>query len=352
LKSSHNIRPVGFNLGGWLSQSDLTDKHVKSFITQEDFKTIAKWGFNSVRLPVDGPWLFEKEGKGPLSKKRLAHLKKILKWAEQAGLLTILDLHQIPCHSFGKPELDNLWKNEADLDSFCELWMELAHSLKRVSAPLWFDVLNEPTAKDAEDWSHVASRLFRALRMEDANRVLVFESAFWGSVFKLEDLVEAVRGPNLVYSFHFYLPMFVTHQGAPWWKEGHPYKEKVEYPGPLPKASEYLAADIPPETKTILEFEDREWNKEALRELLKPVEKLRKADFEVYCGEFGVFEQAPRTSRLNWTMDVVSLFSQMSVGWSYWNYKWLDFGVLPKGQNGQSAPLDQEMLRLLQRGIR
>ena len=57
-----DIRPVGFNLGGWLSQSTLEDKHTKNFIKKEDFKTMAKWGFNSVRLPVDAPWLFEEGG--------------------------------------------------------------------------------------------------------------------------------------------------------------------------------------------------------------------------------------------------------------------------------------------------
>ncbi|HUO58641.1 MAG TPA: cellulase family glycosylhydrolase [bacterium] len=346
------IRPVGFNLGGWLSQSNLTDEHTQSFIQKEDFKTIAGWGFNSVRLPVDGPWLFEKEGKGKISTRKLAFLKGTIKWANDAGLLTILDMHQTPWHSFAKPELDNLWKNEKDLDRFCESWMELAHALKRNEAPLWFDILNEPTAQDSEDWNHVASRAFRALRLEDPKRVLVIEPTFWGSVFKLNDLVEAVRGPNLVYSFHLYLPMLVTHQGAPWWKDGEIYKERVDYPGPIPKIQEYLAKDLAPATRAILDYENREWNKEALRDVLKPVELLSKKGFYLHCGEFGVYEKAPRTARLNWTKDVVNLFSQMNVGWAYWNYKWLDFGVIPQAEGGKSGPLDQEMLRILQWGIR
>ncbi len=346
------VRPVGFNLGGWLSQSDLSDKHIENFIKKSDFETISKWGFNSIRLPVDGPWLFEKAGRGKLSPKRLAFLKEVLGWARDAKLLTVLDLHQVPWHSFAKPELDNLWKNDEDLDSFCGLWVELAHALKGMDAPLWFDILNEPTASHAADWNRVAVKVCKAIQAEDRLRVIMVESTYWGSVLKLEDLAQAVQGPNLVYSFHFYLPMLVTHQKAPWWQGGEGYKETVAYPGAVPKTAEYLARNLPTMTRETLEFENRVWNREALRELLSPVRRLAKEGYGLYCGEFGVYDQAPREARLNWTRDVVSLFSEMKTGWAYWNYKWLDFGIYSKTANGQTGPLDGEMLEILQSGIK
>jgi endoglucanase len=346
-------RPVGFNLGGWLSQSDLTDAHTQRFIRKEDFKTIAGWGFNSVRLPVDAPWLFQDEGRGPISKKRLAILKKYLGWAQAFGLLTILDLHQVPWHSFAKPEIEDLWKNEGDLDSFCSMWSELAHALKRQKGAIWFDVLNEPTAKDFNDWNHVASRVYRVLRMEDPKRKIMIESTFWGSVLRLPELAEAVQGPNLVYSFHFYLPMLVTHQGAPWWKDGEIYKESVTYPGPIPKAQEYLAKDLQPMTREVLAFESsKPWDKERLRETIMPAIRLAKEGHELYCGEFGVYEQVNRPTRLHWIKDVVDLFTEYGIGWGYWNYKWLDFGIWPPAGNGATGPLDEEMLKVLQSGIR
>jgi endoglucanase len=100
-----------------------------------------------------------------------------------------------------------------------------------------------------------------------------------------------------------------------------------------------------------LEFENRVWDKQGLRDLLKPVEKLMKEGKNLYCGEFGVYERAPRESRLNWTRDVVDLFSDLKVGWGYWNYKWLDFGVWPKTADDKTGPLDGEMLGILQKGI-
>jgi endoglucanase len=343
---------VGFNLGGWLSQSSLADEHVSGFITSGDFKTIAQWGFNSVRLPVDAQWIFDNEGRGPLLKDRLAFLKKVLRWAADAGLLTILDLHQTPWHTFAKPQLENLWKSEEDLNAFCQCWAELAHALKRVAAPLWFDVLNEPTASQAEDWNHVASKIYRVLRMEDSKRTLVIESTRWGSVLRLKELAEAVQGPQLVYSFHFYLPMLVTHQKAPWWADGKPYGEEVHYPGSLPRVREHLEKDLPPPTRSLLEFEGlKNWDRDALRELMKPVKDLVQEGNTLYCGEFGIFDKAPRLTRLNWVRDVVSVFSELKVGWSFWTYRGLDFGVWLKEGNSESAPLDQEMLDILKTGI-
>ena len=131
-----------------------------------------------------------------------------------------------------------------------------------------------------------------------------------------------------------------------------PYKEKVIYPGLVPEVGKYLKGNLTPATRTIFEFENRIWNKEALRELLSPVQRLLKDGKSLYCGEFGVYEQAPRETRLNWTRDVVSLFTELGVGWSYWNYKWLDFGVWPQAPEGQTAALDQEMLQILQTGIK
>ena len=164
------FRPVGFNLGGWISQSTLTDGHVKDFIREEDFKTIAGWGFNSVRLPLDAPWLFQKGGKGPASREKLNLLRVFLGWAQRAGLLVILDLHQVPWHSFAKPELENLWKNADDLRSFCSLWEELASELRDFGDGLWFELLNEPTARDPRDWNRVAEQSMEAIRKSDPRR--------------------------------------------------------------------------------------------------------------------------------------------------------------------------------------
>jgi endoglucanase len=347
-----SIRPVGFNLGGWISQSNLSDEHVNTFIKEDDFKTIAQWGFNSVRIPLDAPWLFREGGLGPRIPEKWELLRTYLGWARNAGLLAILDLHQVPWHSFARPELENLWRNEEDLNSFCQKWEEMAYDLRHSGEGLWLEILNEPTARETQDWNKVASRTLAAIRKADHQRVVVIESTFWGSIDRLPDLYHAVQDDRLVYSFHFYSPMFVTHQSAPWWKDGLPYTEKVEYPGTLPKVEEYLAQPIPQATRFFLEREGkRHWDRDSLRDWFKPLLPLIKEGAPLYCGEFGVYEQVSRSSRLAWTRDTVEIFKELGIGWSYWNYKWLDFGVWPQAPGGGTAPLDGEMLEILKKGI-
>ena len=43
----------GINLGGWMSQCDYSQNTLDTFITEPDFRQIADWGFDHVRIPVD-----------------------------------------------------------------------------------------------------------------------------------------------------------------------------------------------------------------------------------------------------------------------------------------------------------
>jgi aryl-phospho-beta-D-glucosidase BglC (GH1 family) len=140
--------PKGFNLGGWMSQSPLTVEHVETFLGPRDFQTIASWGFNSVRLPVDAPFLFSEEGRGALRPERWRMLRRALGWAWDAGLHVALDLHQCPWHSFTDPSLKALWEDDQALSMLCARWEELVSALKGCEGPLWLDLLNEPTAAD------------------------------------------------------------------------------------------------------------------------------------------------------------------------------------------------------------
>jgi aryl-phospho-beta-D-glucosidase BglC (GH1 family) len=345
---------VGFNLGGWMSQSPLTDVHVASFLKPSDFKTIAGWGFNSVRLPVDGAYLFSNGGRGTLRPERFAILKQALGWAWAERLHVVLDFHQCAWHSFADPNLTGLWTSSRDLSLFASQWEELSNALKKCEGPLWAELLNEPTACNPEDWNRAAKELARAVHQTDPERVLVVESTQWGAVDQLEALANAFSDPKVVLSFHFYEPIFFTHQRAPWWKDGGFFKEVMEYPGGVPRWKEFLSrTDLTPAGRSILEKRGPiTWNREALRELLKPAFDLRKRGVPLYCGEFGVYEIAPQASRRAWIGDMMHLLGEMGAGWAYWNYKWLDFGVFAKTPEGGTTEADLEMVSTLQRGLR
>jgi hypothetical protein len=49
---------------------------------------------------------------------------------------------------------------------------------------------------------------------------------------------------------------------------------------------------------------------------------------QLYCGEFGVIDQAPMDARIHWTRDMISLFTELDIGWALWSYKAMDFGLV------------------------
>lgn len=55
-----SIKLYGVNIGGFLSQiEDYSLSSVINFITVHDFRKIRDWGFNTIRLAVDFPFLFK-----------------------------------------------------------------------------------------------------------------------------------------------------------------------------------------------------------------------------------------------------------------------------------------------------
>ena len=96
----------GLNLGGFLSQYELIadagskealQQHFETFITEDNIKQIASWGFDHVRIPVDG-WLFLDKEKKILREKPLEYLDRCIGWCADYGLHAVSDLHNIAGH--------------------------------------------------------------------------------------------------------------------------------------------------------------------------------------------------------------------------------------------------------------
>ena len=58
------------------------------------------------------------------------------------------------------------------------------------------------------------------------------------------------------------------------------------------------------------------------------VKAAENAGVELYCGEFGVIDQAPVESTLRWFEDVNQIFREYDIGYAVWTYKEKDFGLV------------------------
>ena len=54
----------------------------------------------------------------------------------------------------------------------------------------------------------------------------------------------------------------------------------------------------------------------------------KEKNVRLYCGEFGVIDQAPLEDTLRWFDDVFTVFEKYNIGYSIWTYKEKDFGLI------------------------
>jgi aryl-phospho-beta-D-glucosidase BglC (GH1 family) len=349
----------GVNLGGWFSQVDCIeekdpagfpgiDTHLKTFLGQSDFRDLKNWGFNHVRIPLDYFNLFDDEG-NLTHPDRLSQYVKVLEQCGQEGLLVLLDLHKCPGHDFykGIHEEQSFFTSLEERQAARKVWRQLIEATLHMPHVM-YEILNEPVASKSEQWDAVKDEFTAYIREQAPDHTIVVGSNKWNSVSEFNALTP-VKDENILYSFHFYNPVLFTHQNVPWHTEDKVLQTTREYPG------EYLYDDS---CHHRMKDEFGVWDKERLRDALKPVLDFRdRHKAQIACGEFGAWAQVARKSRMAWTEDILSVFQEEGLGFSYWNYKNLDFGVISVGESlhanlpcyQNEQHLDKELLDLLRK---
>jgi len=327
----------GLNLGGWFSQVDCIEekdpqgfsgfyKHAEIFIAEQDLTRIKNWNFNHVRLPIDYFNFFKGEN---LEQDKLAFelLDKAVEKILNMGLAIILDLHKCPGHDFHQGTLGGLQPFFTDSEfreDAKKVWSVLAERYGGKNGIL-LEILNEPVAPSADVWNNVKDEFFWHIRKAAPKAPIVVGSNRWNNPEDFKDLTP-IEDDNVLYSFHSYQPVIFTHQKAAWIPEPY-FHQNRSWPGNY----------APPQNRNVtitLPLEDGAWDKNRLRSTMENALEFRaKYDVPVACNEFGVYVQVERQSQLNWLRDFTSLLREADVGFSYWNYKNLDFGIISVGES-------------------
>jgi aryl-phospho-beta-D-glucosidase BglC (GH1 family) len=256
---------------------------------------------------------------------RFIHLGLAVKFAKQNGLKLILDLHECPGHDFSEAAKSPMQKLFADDDIYIKktekIWAFMAERYGQNDHVL-FETLNEPVAPTAEIWNNVKDRLCREIRRHAPSSTIITGSNMWNWPSTFDSLTPFDDG-NMLYSVHFYEPLLFTHQKAPW--IGNPeIKFERTYPG------DYDQGFV---RKYGLTLSKGVWNRERIAKEFEPVNNFRKKyNARVICNEFGVYTPVELQSQLRWYDDLLSVLKEMEIGFSYWNYKNLDFGIISVGE--------------------
>jgi aryl-phospho-beta-D-glucosidase BglC (GH1 family) len=355
---------TGVNLGGFLSQvkdNIFDDNHINSFITEKDLAMINKCGFNCIRLPVDH-YFFEFQPY-KYDEKRLKKIDETIDLSKKHDLNVILDLHKTEGHSFAanEREKNDIWNKKSESRKrFLSIWSMFSQRYKNYENVI-YEILNEPVSPDYESWNELCSEAIETIRQKDNNHYIVIESNLWGRPKCFEGL-KKFDDEKVIYSFHFYEPIVVTHQMAYWtpFVFHNIYRHYVKYPG-RPENIANVKEKLQEKDKSfseLLDGQDKYWNINELEKLLKPVlDFQKKYNVPVFCGEFGCIIVADPETRQNWTSDMITILKKHGISWTYWSYKNMDFGIVDFTQEYKNNPnyskdrIDHGILEILKNGI-
>jgi endoglucanase len=271
-------------------------------LTEEHFRLTKKAGFQSARLPIRWSAYALDEPPYTISPGFLSQADWALNQAMDQGLLAINDLHHY---------LELMEDPAAHRQRFLALWAQLAEHYKNYPDTLLFELCNEPTARlNADFWNDLLAEAIDLIRQSNPTRAIIVGGVEWNSLYQLENL-RLPADPNLIATFHYYLPMQLTHQGAEWVEGSDAWLGTT------------WIAD-PAETMALSDDFERAkvWSK--------------KHNIPIFLGEFGAYEKAELSSRVRWTRAVARAAESHGFSWAYWEL-FAGFGV--HRQNAWVEPL-------------
>jgi len=317
----------GTNIAHWLSQSNRRGNERATFFTAADVAFIKHSGFDHIRLPIDEEQLWDEQGH-PYSE-AFSLLASCLGWCRDWDLKVVVDLHILRSHHFNAQEKP-LWTKPAEQDKFIGLWKELSSFLNRwPNNMVAYEFMNEPVADDPEQWNRLLARVRDSIRAWEPERVLVIGSNRWQSAQTFDQLRIPAGDRNIILSFHFYEPFYLSHYQASWTRLKD-FKGQVNYPGQI------VINGSTPE-------EQRIYTRDTLEKMMaKPLHLADSLKLRLYCGEFGIIDKAPIEAKLAWYRDMVGIFKKHKIAYANWNYKTGSFGIVDK-----DIKPDEKMLGIL-----
>ncbi len=340
----------GINISHWLSQ-DFGWAPREEFLRRDDVATLARLGFDHVRLPIDEKELWLPDGKP--NEPEFARLLEGIAWSREAGLRVIVDLHTLNSHHFNAANEGasiTLWTDAAAQNRLLDLWRDISARLGHLPAnEVAYEFLNEPVAEDHEDWNELVRKAHALLRSLEPDRVLVIGPNRWQQPENAPVLHVPAGDPNIILSVHNYAPLMLTHYRA-YWTSFPTFTGSVRYPGPTADPAEWAALRAGGSARLLEETGDAmdDWGPEHLGRLFAPaIDRAREMGLQLCCDEFGCLPTIDRGQRLAYYRDVTAVMAAAGMAWAAWEWKG-DFGLHTwKGPDELDTPIDLELAEIL-----
>jgi len=311
----------GINISHWLSQTRGIPPKNQDWFTQKDVEKIKTLGMDFIRLPVDEEILWDTQGKR--QKEAFDWMDQAIRWCQDSDLRIIVDLHILRSHHFNQEEEPQLYNDPEMMEHFAHLWKDLSDFLGHWSHDrVAYELLNEAVARDNAKWNKVYPYPYKAIRKREPERTIILGSNNYNQCITYPDL-EIPQDKNLILSFHYYNPMFVTHYQASWTPFG-PYKGPVNYPGqPVPSEEFRHLSGVSPEENTPFDIDKMR------EQIALPLKRAKEQGHKLFCGEFGCINGSPSEVQKRWYRDIRQVFEENDIAWALWDYRGA-FGLLTR----------------------
>ncbi|HEY8602352.1 MAG TPA: cellulase family glycosylhydrolase [Thermomicrobiales bacterium] len=324
----------GFNLLELYTRYGRADWRTGAF-PEDDFRWIADWGFDFVRIPLDYTLWIADGDIYKIHEATLEQLDRVVRLGERYGLHVCFNFHAAPGYCVNpKDEPFNLWKDQEALDAFCFHWGVFADRYKGIDAKrVSFDLVNEPRVPyehgSREDYERVVRAAVATIRARDPQRLIIADGIRIGRepAPELNDL-------GIAQSCRGYEPAGVSHYRASWVEGSETWPTPT---WPQPASHPGGASD-----------------RAALEAFYAPWIALARQGIGVHCGEAGTHENTPHAVTLAWLEDLLDILTKEHIGYALWNFRG-QFGILDAKrtdvdfEDWHGHNLDRKMLELLQR---
>lgn len=318
----------GVNLGGWLSQclDHYNEDHYSTFITEKDIETIASWGMDHVRVPIDYNVIITEDGQ--FIESGFKHIDDCIKWCQKNNLKMVFDIHKAKGFVFDNPEYVGFFGDEELQDYFIKLWEEIIRRYGKYSDMMAFELLNEVTElRFAKPWNEILKRTIGAIRKINKDVKIIVGGVFNSSIYGLT-LMDEPFDENVIYTMHIYNPFIFTHQRAGWVNK-MPRDLVMTYPATVKtyweKTKEVFGNDFDSDFDGLeAETLDASFFEHLMIPALQVAEKY---NVPLYCGEYGVIDQATPEDSLNWYRHIHTALENHDIARAAWTYKKMDFGL-------------------------
>jgi len=185
----------------------------RNHLAEADIAEMARWGYNSIRLPLDAAALLYEEPGITFNEDSFAVLDNILDLCEKYGLYAILDMHGTPGHSGsvcdnGIDNVPRIFLEEETFERMVILWEKIARRYQDRWIVGAYELLNEPLFPV---WADLQDKLaafydtvIERIRVFDKQHMFILSGAMVGTDLRIFDRAFDPECNNWAYTFHGY----------------------------------------------------------------------------------------------------------------------------------------------------